>query len=88
MNKLKIEDLFELVLSANYMDIKELLDLTCGKVACIIRDKSVDQLRKDFNIKNDFAPAEEVRGGRGRRPPRRGGLSPHVCVAERPPAPI
>jgi S-phase kinase-associated protein 1 len=48
------ELLFELILAANYMDIKPLLDLTCAKVASIIKNKTPEQIRKTFNIVNDF----------------------------------
>ncbi len=34
------ELLFEIILAANYMDIKPLLDLTCAKVAANIRGKT------------------------------------------------
>jgi len=51
--------LFELILAANYMDIKPLLDLTCAKVASMIKGKSPEQIRKTFNIQNDFTPEEE-----------------------------
>jgi len=53
------ELLFELILAANYMDIKPLLDLTCAKVASMIKGKSPEQIRKTFNIHNDFTPEEE-----------------------------
>lgn len=53
------EMLFELILAANYMDIKPLLDLTCAKVASMIKGKTPDQIRKTFNIVNDFTPEEE-----------------------------
>eukprot|EP00435_Cladocopium_sp_Y103_P060943 s2085_g22.t1 len=43
------EVLFELILAANYLDIKSLLDLTCAK-----------EIRKQFNIVNDFTPEEEA----------------------------
>merc|ERR1712113_211689 len=46
------EVLFELILAANYLDIKSLLDLTCGK--------NTEQIRKQFNIVNDFTPEEEA----------------------------
>jgi len=52
--------LFELVLAANYMDIKSLLDLTCAKVASMIKGKTPDEIRETFNIVNDFTPEEEA----------------------------
>jgi len=53
------ETLFDLILSANYMDIKPLLDLTCAKVASMIKGKSPEEIRRRFNIVNDFTPDEE-----------------------------
>jgi len=53
------ELLFELILAANYMDIKPLLDLSCAKVASLIKGKTPEQIRKQFNIQNDFTPEEE-----------------------------
>merc|ERR1719361_3182278 len=44
------ETLFELILAANYMDIKPLLDLTCAKVASMIKGKSPEEIRRRFNI--------------------------------------
>lgn len=51
--------LFDLICAANYLNIKGLLDLTCQTVAAMMKGKSVDEIRKIFNIKNDFSPEEE-----------------------------
>ncbi|PON89968.1 S-phase kinase-associated protein [Trema orientale] len=52
--------LFDLILAANYLNIKNLLDLTCQCVADMIKGKSPEEIRRTFNITNDFTPEEEA----------------------------
>uniref|UniRef100_A0A5B7BJS1 SKP1-like protein n=1 Tax=Davidia involucrata TaxID=16924 RepID=A0A5B7BJS1_DAVIN len=51
--------LYDLIMAANYLNIKGLLDQLCEKVASMIRGKSPEEIRKTFHIKNDFTPEEE-----------------------------
>ena len=53
------EVLFKLLLAANYLNIRSLLQLTCAKVASLMKGKTPDQIRAVFNIRNDYTQAEE-----------------------------
>ena len=53
------DDIFEIILAANFMDIKSLLDLTCAYTASKIKGKSPEEIRQMFDITNDFSPEEE-----------------------------
>ncbi|CAN1759300.1 SKP1-like protein 11 [Linum perenne] len=44
---------------ANYLDIKELLDLACEYIASMMKGKEPEEIRKIFNIKNDYTKEEE-----------------------------
>ncbi|KAE9596566.1 hypothetical protein Lal_00007637 [Lupinus albus] len=51
--------LLDLIMAANYLNIKKLLDRTCQAVADMIKGKSPEEIRKILNIQNDFSPEEE-----------------------------
>ena len=51
--------LLELILAANYLGIDGLLEVTCKTVANMIKGKMPEEIRKTFNIENNFSPEEE-----------------------------
>lgn len=59
INNFDKNDLFSLILASNYLDIKDLLDLSCTGVANKIKGKNVEEIREAFRIVNDFTPEEE-----------------------------
>ncbi|CAN4126627.1 unnamed protein product [Withania somnifera] len=52
-------ELFELVLAANYLHISDLMNLLCQSVADRIKDKTPEAVRKIFGITCDYTPEEE-----------------------------
>ncbi|XP_019170962.1 PREDICTED: SKP1-like protein 1B [Ipomoea nil] len=52
-------ELYDLLMAANYLDISELLEIVFQRVADMIKGKTAEEIRKIFNIKNDFTPEEE-----------------------------
>ncbi len=53
------DTLFALMLAANYLDVKRLLEVTAKHVASLIKDKDAEGIRKLFNLKPAFTPEEE-----------------------------
>ncbi|KAK3217668.1 hypothetical protein Dsin_011638 [Dipteronia sinensis] len=51
----------EVLLSANYLDMKDLLELTMKGIAERIQNKSPEFVRKFFGVENDFTPEEEAK---------------------------
>ena len=55
---MKIEQIFNLILSSNYLDCKEVLEASCRAVSLLIENKTPEEIRANLNIKNDFTPEE------------------------------
>jgi S-phase kinase-associated protein 1 len=53
------ELLIDVIMGANFMNIQDLLNLTCAAIANMIKGKTPEQIRNLFNIENDFTPEEE-----------------------------
>lgn len=58
--KVDQEMLYEIILAANYLNVQPLLDAGCKVVAEMIRGRSPEEIRRTFNIVNDFTPEEEA----------------------------
>ena len=55
-----IETLYETILAANYLNIRDLLELGSAQVAALMRGKTIQEIRDLFKIENDFTPEEEA----------------------------
>ena len=60
IDSLDKDTLFEIVMAANFLDIKPLLDLAGAKVASNIYDKEIPAVRDFFGVENDFSQEEEA----------------------------
>jgi S-phase kinase-associated protein 1 len=55
------EFLFELILAANYLDIKPLLELACATVVSMVKSKNREELKETFKITHEFTAEEEAK---------------------------
>lgn len=52
--------MFDLILAANYLDIKGLLDAAAKTVANLIKGKSSLEIRNYFKLENDYTEEEQA----------------------------
>ena len=57
--EIDLDMIFEIILASNYLDIKPLQELASAKVASILKGKTIEEIRRTFNITNEFTPEEE-----------------------------
>lgn len=55
-----LQTLFELILAANYLNIKAMQNLTCNAVAEMIKGKSPEDIKKLFGVEGDFTEEEKA----------------------------
>lgn len=54
------DDLLEIILAANYLDIKPLLYLGCAYVASLVKDKTHEEIKTIFGVTNEMTPEHEA----------------------------
>lgn len=59
INKQQKRVIFQIILGANYMDIKSLLHLGCAKIATMIKGKSPEEIKKILSEDSDEAAADD-----------------------------
>ncbi len=58
INSIDLDNVFDLINAANYMDISSLLDLSCAKIASLMKNKTAQEIRTMFNIECDLTDEE------------------------------
>ena len=61
IDDMDLEEVTNLTISANFMEITSLLDLTCAKLASLCKDKTEDEIFKTFGITEVFSEEERNR---------------------------
>lgn len=59
VERLSQDALFDLVEAADFLKMDGLLDVTCRKIADMMKGKTTAQIRETFNIKSDFTEEQE-----------------------------
>lgn len=57
--RVPLATLFEMILAANFLDLKPMLDVTCKAVAEMIKGKTPDEIKKVFGVDGEFTQEEK-----------------------------
>lgn len=57
--KMEQKTIFDIILIANYLDFKLLLDYSCKFIADMIKGKKPDEIKKIFGVEGDFTKEEK-----------------------------
>ena len=68
-----LEELFDIILAANYLDIKSLLDLSCAKIATLIKGWNQDYINRKNPGRNQKNIQYTERSDTWRRGPNKRG---------------
>ena len=55
----ELAQLFAMILAANFLDLKPMLDITCKAVAEMIKGKTPDEIKAVFGVEGDFTSEEK-----------------------------
>lgn len=55
------QSLYDLILAANYMDIKSLLHLGCAKVASLIKGQPLEKIKEILDPNDNHAPVKDAK---------------------------
>jgi S-phase kinase-associated protein 1 len=61
VDSLAMEELVDLTVAANFMEIQQLLDLTCAKIASMCKDKTEEEIFKTFGVTDTFTEEEKAK---------------------------
>jgi S-phase kinase-associated protein 1 len=59
IDAISLELNFKVLLAANYLNLQNLLELCCAKVASLMLGKTPKQIRSIFSVRDDFTAEEE-----------------------------
>jgi hypothetical protein len=53
------EEMLQLISASGYLDIEPLKELATCKMACLVKDRDLEEVKKTFGITKDLSPEEE-----------------------------